>query len=427
MLRGGATAKRCLETGLLVALLLVSGCTREGAKPEAAPTGPPPPVQQAIVGGPYPTLILSQAWFWKDQAGKSKPGHARLEIWRFTPKGWQTSRLEDPESNVFHKAILRSADLLTIGAEKAILRRWTWSGGRFAGEKLWTGAWGGKYNRLRDIEIGDVDADGLDEYVIATHDAGVVAVYNPPSGGGQAEVIELDRKPDTFVHEVEIGDTDGDGKKEFFATPSERNRLDGPQGGRLVMYQWDGKQYLSKNLETWPARHAKEALAADLDGDGRDEIYVALEAELGAGGQIVEPVAILRYVRRPDGSFASDTIATIEDRQCRFLLADDFDGDGRRDLIAAPMKAGLYLLAPSGKKGAKWSATCFDRASSGFEHAMTSADLDGDGRPELYVAADDQRELSRYVWMPALKSFEKTKLGDLAPAVFTWNIAAGKM
>ena len=31
-----------------------------------------------------------------------------------------------------------------------------------------------------------------------------------------------------------------------------------------------------------------------------------------------------------------------------------------------------------------------DADSSGFEHAAGIADLDGDGRPELYVAADDQ-------------------------------------
>jgi hypothetical protein len=421
----GGRVSRCVWAGLVAGALL-SGCTRDGATPAPPPAGPPPPVQQALEGGPYPTLILSQAWFWKDAAGKSKPGHARLEIWRLTPEGWKTSRLEDSESNVFHKAILRGSELLTIGAERAILRRWDWAGGRFTSEKLWTGAWGGKYNRLRDIEIGDVDGDGLDEYVIATHDAGVVAVYNPPGPGGQPEIVELGRKPDTFVHEVEIGDTDGDRKKELFATPSERNRLDGPQGGRLLMYRWDGKQYQGTDIETWPARHAKEALAADLDGDGRDEIYVALEAELGPGGQIVQPVEIRRYVRRPDGSFASATIATIDDRQCRFLLAADFDGDGRRDLIAAAMKTGLYRLTPSGKSE-KWTVTCFDRASSGFEHAMTSADLDGDGRPELYVAADDQRELSRYVWVPAIQGFEKTRLGELAPAIFTWNIGAGKM
>ena len=31
-------------------------------------------------------------------------------------------------------------------------------------------SWGGKFNRLRDIEVGDVDGDGKDELVLATED-----------------------------------------------------------------------------------------------------------------------------------------------------------------------------------------------------------------------------------------------------------------
>ena len=33
----------------------------------------------------------------------------------------------------------------------------------------------------RDIEVGDVDGDGQDEWIVATHDAGVVAVIEPPA------------------------------------------------------------------------------------------------------------------------------------------------------------------------------------------------------------------------------------------------------
>ena len=51
-------------------------------------------------------------------------------------------------------------------------------------------------------------------------------------GRRQAEVTEIDEKPDTFVHEIEIGDIDGDGKLEFFATPSDRNSASGSQAGR---------------------------------------------------------------------------------------------------------------------------------------------------------------------------------------------------
>ena len=45
---------------------------------------------------------------------------------------------------------------------------------------------------------------------MATHDQGVVAVLRP-DGSGTFSVEELDRQRDTIVHEVELGDLDGDG------------------------------------------------------------------------------------------------------------------------------------------------------------------------------------------------------------------------
>jgi hypothetical protein len=167
------------------------------AKPAAPASGGEYQAKQdPIVGDAVPSLLLSQAWFMKDANGKSKPGPARLEIWRNGPAGWNFTRLEDPESNVFHKSILsKDGSILTIGAMGAHLKRWSFANGSWSQEKLWSQSWGGKFDRLRDIEVGDVDGDGLDEYVIATHDFGVVAVFNPGVDGGEAEIIEMDKKP----------------------------------------------------------------------------------------------------------------------------------------------------------------------------------------------------------------------------------------
>ena len=123
---------------------------------------PPTPAQEPLIGdgGPSTTLLVTQAWFWKDEKDQSQPGPARLEIYRLTPKGFVKTRLEDGDSNVFHKAIPLVDGILTIGAEKALLKKWTYGDGKWKSETLWEKSWGGKFNRLRDIEIGDVDGDG---------------------------------------------------------------------------------------------------------------------------------------------------------------------------------------------------------------------------------------------------------------------------
>lgn len=402
-----------------------SGPTTPATPP--AEVKPPVPVVEPLSGGPAPSLLLAQAWFWKDAAGKAKPGPARLEIWREVSGSWKPTRVEDADSNVFHKAIPYQGGLVTVGGEKAVLKRWTFEAGQWKQDKLWEKAWGGRFNRLRDIEIADVDGDGKDEFVIATHDAGVVAVVSPEEA--PAAVVEMDQKADTFVHEIEIGDVDGDGKLEFFATPSGRNEMNKSQSGGVVMYRWDGKAFQRTDVEPWGPTHAKEILVRDLDGDGRAEVLAVMEAETDASRNIVKPVEIRRYrYDKKGGKFVSTIVGTVPDRQTRFLVPGDFDGDGTTELVAASMTTGLWLFRPDPKsKDGPWAATNFDKVSSGFEHTTLATDLDGDGSPEVYVAADDQHELRRYTWNKATGAFDRVVLGRLADDTITWNIEATRL
>lgn len=388
----------------------------------------PKPVKDCLPGGAKDTLVMAQAWFYK-VGGRPKPGPARLIFWQEGEGGWTPKKLEDEDSNVFHKVVYKDGGLITIGAEGAKLKRWTRDDeGCFKGELLWENSWGGKFNRLRDIEFGDVDGDGAEEWIIATHDAGVIAVYNPPAQpGGEPEVIELDKKADTFVHEIEVGDINGDGKAEFFATPSDRNKAGASQAGEIVMYRYDGSSYKRIVVDGGEHTHAKEILATDLDGDNKSEFFSVLEAEL-EGGKIKEPVKIRLYTEKDDGTFDHQDVVTIDDKQTRFLVAGDFDGDGRKEMVAAAYKTGLYFIdSEVSKKGeVTWSIANFDTVSSGFEHASAAHDMDGDGKPELYVAADDQQELKRYTWDAESKSFKKELIGRYDDSTFTWFVLGGK-
>ena len=405
----------------------VAGGAGEGAAPPAPAAYVP--VQEALEGEARPALLFAQAWFMKDEKGSPKPGPARLDILRQGADGlWTRVRLEDGESNVFHKAIAYQDGILTIGAEAAKLKHWTFKDGKWTAKVLWEKSWGGKFDRLRDLEIGDVDGDGKDELVIATHDGGVVAVVNPSdTPDGAAEVIEMDAKPDTFVHEIEIGDVDGDGKLEFFATPTDRNKANESQPGMMVMYRWNGTQYERSVVDPMGATHAKEILAADLDGDGKSELFSVLEAETNKEKAIVKPVEIRQYMLKADGSgFDHKVFATIDDRQTRFLVPGDFDGDGKKELVACAYKTGLYHFTPAADPAAPWESKRFEQASSGFEHACYPADLDGDGKLELYVAADEQREVKRYTYDATKKEWKGELIGRIDESSITWNITAGK-
>jgi hypothetical protein len=154
-----------------------------------------------------------------------------------------------------------------------------------------------------------------------------------------------------------------------------------------------------------------------MDGDGKDELYASVEAVSGGS------VEIRRYRAGtpPDGG---DTIAVLPDQLCRCLTAGDVDGDGHREIVAAAAKAGLWLLRPGTAPGSPWQREKIAGDSSGFEHAALLADLDEDGRDELYVASDEQHEVRRYAWREGTWTKDVLYRYEGGMPGFTWNLTA---
>jgi hypothetical protein len=420
---------------LLAGAVALAGCTNEPEKnskkappamaakapapPPAAPTGPR---QDVLVGGPYPTLVLSQAQFIDKKGPDGRvmpvPGPARLTIVRQTPLGWQTSILEDPESNVFHKATAYGDGLLTISGNQAKLKTWKVQDGAWVEATHWSPSFGGRFDRLRDYEQGDVDGDGKDEIVIATHDQGVIVIVHPDEDW---RIEQIDAEANTFVHEIELGDVDGDGQLEIFATPSKPNKLDQHQPGKVTGYRRGEDGVWKKETVDAPGdTHAKEILTADTDQDGKAEVFIVWEGAMEAG-RLVREVTIKQY--RWNGSGWEGVVAaTLPDRLTRATAAGDVTGNGKVDLVVGTQRSGLYLLE---QKDEGWTKRHIDRRSSGFEHPVTIADTDEDGVLEVYVVSEDQAELRQYTLRDG--DIQKKVITKLRPDDITWNVnAVGK-
>ena len=90
--------------------------------------------------------------------------------------------------------------------------------------------------------------------------------------------------------------------------------------------------------------------------------------------------------------------------------------------MVASEKKGLWLLRPGEDPAAPWSVTSIDTDSAGFEHASVFADLDGDGKDELYVASDKHGEIRRYVLNDGIVARATIFSGRPKGSAFTWNL-----
>ena len=412
---------RRFSLALAASLLLTCGDEHHSSVSPAESDSPETPTAEA-----KQALVLALARFPVDEPGKQPvPLPAALEFLVPSASGpWEVVAIEDPESNVFHKAMsfpgpAGEPQLLTVAGGEATVKTWQNQDGQLVPTRVWRKDFGGRSSRIRDVEIADLYDEGRDVLAVATHDQGVVAILRPTGGNGFA-VEEIDREPGTFVHEIEIGDLDGDGVLEVYATPSEPNRLDGSeQKGTVVRYvpaKGEGRVVVAD----LGLRHAKEILVDDIDGNGRDELYVAVEGEMDKQTkQLVSQVEIRRYQAGTDPTRGT-LVAEIPDRFSRFLTVGDIEGDGKKEMVVAGFLSGLWLLRPQSL--GPWKVVSIDRNSGGFEHAAILADLDEDGRDELYVASDNEKLVRRYAWDGKRLVRRVIHRREEPGSVYTWNL-----
>jgi len=414
---------------IIVGLTLVPACSEPPSSPSESSRQTAETTSAQRSG--HPGLFVAQAQFDQrvDSSGEVQvtPGPAKLTVARLGDHGWVTEVVEDVDSNVFHKSMEFAfsggdPEVLTIGGNAspapALLKTWRRGSDGWVSSLVSGATFGLRFNRYRDVEVGDLDGDGFPEIVVGAHDTGVVAVLKRTAGGHWATDL-LDGSANTFVHEIELGDLDGDGRLDVFATPTAPNRMDrGSQPGRIMRYRRIETGWEASPVAVFEDRHAKEILVADLDGLGHPDLFAAVEPPAeGTLGESTE-TAIVRY-RLEKGEWISRTMALLPVPSCRFLLAGDVDADGFPEMIAGCGRFGLWLMQPLEPQ---WEVILLDDRSTAVEMATVLADFDGDGTSEIYVAADDQHMVRSYQWRGG--GFQRSDLFELSDRTMTFGLMA---
>ncbi len=237
--------------------------------------------------------------------------------------------------------------------------------------------------RYPDLVFWTVDEDGTS--------AAVNVLFNHDDGGwlsGLSSSVPLGSDRDGgSIEAVAAGDFNGDGFLDL-AVSGELGICDGcPPLGELALLLGDGDGGLSQPVRLpWGDQTCSVAfmgpqslVAADLDGDGLDDLASAMLEDV-VGAQHEDLVVFLSggVGLKPDGGVHYRLTQTGWD--VTSLVVADLDGDGRPDIAVAA--GDLYLFM---NQGAGAFATPQALSATYGANWISVADFNGDGVPDLVV------------------------------------------
>lgn len=250
---------------------------------------------------------------------------------------------------------------------------------------------------LHRIRFGDVDGDGQQELIVAPlHGRGNQRRPDWEGDGVRLLVFRIPANPakdpwpmevaDTslhILHNITLTDFDGDGSQEILAAAREglfvldrdsagkwsRRQLGEGSPGEVKIGQLNGRQRAVATVEPW---HGNGVV-----------IYEEPPAPLTPQAEVPK-----RGPRAWDGSLWPRQF--IEERlaQAHALAWGDFDGNGADELAVGWREKEFGVALYSRNRQGQWSRTKLVEPASGTPDGMAtedmvSADLDGDGLPEL--------------------------------------------
>jgi hypothetical protein len=225
----------------------------------------------------------------------------------------------------------------------------------------------------RKVALGDLNGDGVLDMAVASHDTYELDILIGDGKGGftKGKSVASAQGTKPHTHEVTIADVNKDGKNDLFAT----NATD----GTISVLIGDGKGGFTPAAGSpfQVARHPYDALAVrDMNGDGHVDVVVP---DLAAN-------AVRVIFGNGTGLFTKENRASITvGERPGYLLVEDFDKDGRPDIIASHDDVPLVnvILNKGGGSFAQAPNSAFKVHVPGYLWGMASADFNGDGRMDV--------------------------------------------
>lgn len=262
----------------------------------------------------------------------------------------------------------------------------------------------------------DLDKDGLLDVVgCEAQDSTIFWDRQVSRGKFEEKVLATAMKAPVHVEAVDI---DGDGDLDLLVSSMGEVFPNNDRIGTIFILENDGHENFTPHAVLEHAERVCDVRAADLNGDGKLDL---------AAAQFGYDQGSVAWLERK-GPWEFERHVLLELSGAINVCIDDFNGDGRPDIVAiiSQQWEELYYFENNGHgfdKKRIWGSTNEDYGSSG----ISVCDLNGDGRPDiLYTNGDGfgpaatpgPRPWHGVQWFENLGGgkFEFHRLGDLAGA-----------
>ena len=214
------------------------------------------------------------------------------------------------------------------------------------------------------VTSADVNGDGKPDLICANQSANTLSVLI--NNGSGSFVLASSPSVGSFPSSVTSADVNGDGKSDLIIANAAGNTL------TVLTNNGSGGFTLSSSPGVGSAPIS--VTAADVNGDGKPDLISANESLIGT---------LTVLTNNGSGGFVLASSPSVGSQPSSVTSAD-VNGDGRLDLISANQSdntlsvltnagAGRFVLASSPSVGVR-------------PRSVTAADVNGDGKPDLIVA-----------------------------------------
>jgi hypothetical protein len=232
------------------------------------------------------------------------------------------------------------------------------------------------------LATGDVNGNGLEDLFVggAKRQPGSLFIQQQDGTFKEKKVPAL--LQDSIYEDVDAHFVDftGDGNLDLLVVSGGNEYSGASEYMRPRLYVNDGAGNLSRDPERLPEIRLTGSVAAigDVNGNGLPDIFLGARAVPWRYG--TKPTSYL-LINRGEGYFETDTTGFGKRLSDLGLVTGarwaDMDGDGRPDLVVAAEWSNLRIVYNSGERSVEIPG------SSGLWNTLTLADLDNNGRPDI--------------------------------------------